>query len=102
MKKTKPKSLSERFWGKVKKGRGKSCWNWQGMKDIDGYGRFAMGGGYVDFQDYERVKKQRDELLAAAKNVIKLVELRCSLNNPLNQGEVVALETAIKAAAEGN
>lgn len=37
----KPKPMEERFWTKVKKGRGKdACWEWTGGKNNKGYGTF--------------------------------------------------------------
>jgi len=35
-------SLAERFWPKVRKGAG--CWEWQGARDENGYGRIAIDG----------------------------------------------------------
>jgi hypothetical protein len=38
----KRRSLAERFWPKVKLGRG--CWLWQGCTDPKGYGYIGTGG----------------------------------------------------------
>lgn len=41
-----PRSLSERFWAKVKKGDG--CWLWNGTLHKTGYGKMKVGNvGYV-------------------------------------------------------
>lgn len=37
------KSLSERFWMKVKKGTQKECWNWTASTDGGGYGKIGSG-----------------------------------------------------------
>lgn len=34
--------LFQRLWSKVRKGKVRECWEWQGLKDKDGYGRIGL------------------------------------------------------------
>lgn len=36
--------ISERFWSRVSVGLKLRCWNWRGVKDENGYGKFRMEG----------------------------------------------------------
>ena len=36
--------LGERFWSKVDVGGPSDCWDWQAVRDKDGYGRFKLDG----------------------------------------------------------
>jgi len=40
-------SAEERFWAKVEKGTGASCWLWIGSVNRDGYGTFGDYSGHV-------------------------------------------------------
>lgn len=37
-----------RFWSKVDVGKANSCWEWRGAKNPLGYGRFNLGGKFLN------------------------------------------------------
>ena len=45
--KGKSKPLAERFWAKVKKGEGNSCWEWTAKRMTSGYGYIGLTGGGI-------------------------------------------------------
>lgn len=59
----KPKSISERFWKKVKKGSSiDSCWLWIGAQDGYGYGQLATGSMIDGSRRRERAHRIAYEL----------------------------------------
>jgi|SRR3954470_11254692 hypothetical protein len=52
-----PRPIAERFWSKVVVGAQDECWEWQGARFIDGYGKLfrAWNGGRQSFWKAHRL-----------------------------------------------
>lgn len=73
--KTKP--LKERFWVKVKKGRG--CWEWQASTDKDGYGQI---GGFGKSGNRTMLKAHRVSLEMSGVHIPKGKKVCHKCDNP--------------------